>query len=89
MASAPDWPAASGRLLSLALEADKQLPKAIEAQLRAIQLEPADTNLALRLAKLYIKSGDKARAKTELEALAKLGDKYAGQAEVASLLKSL
>lgn len=75
--------------LSLALEADKQLPKAIEAQLRAIQLEPADTNLALRLAKLYIKSGDKARAKTELEALAKLGDKYAGQAEVASLLKSL
>ncbi len=75
--------------LALALEADKQWPKAIEAQARAIKLEPADPGLVLRLAKLYIQSGDKARAKAELEALAKLGDKFAGQAEVATLMKSL
>jgi putative PEP-CTERM system TPR-repeat lipoprotein len=75
--------------LSMALEAENQLPKAIEAQARAIKLEPADHNLPLRLAKLYIKSGDKTRAKAELEALAKVGDKFAGQAEVASLMKSL
>ncbi len=74
---------------SMALEVENQLPKAIEAQARAIKLEPGDHNLALRLAKLYIKSGDKPRAKAELEALAKLGDKFAGQAEVATLLKPL
>jgi protein involved in temperature-dependent protein secretion len=75
--------------LSMALEAENQLPKAIEAQARAIKLEPADHGLVLRLAKLYIKSGDKPRAKAELEVLAKLSDKFAGQAEVAALLKSL
>jgi predicted Zn-dependent protease len=75
--------------LALALEADNQLPKAIEAQGRAIRLEPGDSGLVLRLAKLYIKSGDKVRAKAELEALAKLGDKFSGQAEVATLMKSL
>jgi putative PEP-CTERM system TPR-repeat lipoprotein len=75
--------------LALALEADNQLPKAIEAQARAIRLEPSDSGLVLRLAKLYIKSGDKPRAKAELESLAKLGDKFTGQAEVATLMKSL
>ena len=75
--------------LALALEAENQLPKAIEAQARAIKLEPGDSGLVLRLAKIYLKAGDKPRAKAELEALAKLGDKFAGQAEVASMLKAL
>jgi putative PEP-CTERM system TPR-repeat lipoprotein len=75
--------------LALALEVDKQLPKAIEAQGRAVKLEPANPELALRLAKLYIKADDKSRARAELEALSKLGDKYAGQAEVAQLMKAL
>jgi cellulose synthase operon protein C len=71
------------------LEAENQLPKAIETQKRAISLAPKDPALNLRLAKLYIKSGDKAGARTELDALAKLGERFAGQAEVATLLKSL
>jgi putative PEP-CTERM system TPR-repeat lipoprotein len=75
--------------LSMAQEADNQVPKAIESQKRAIQMDPNDASLTLRLAKLYIKAGDKARARAELEALAGKGDKYAGQAEVATLLKSL
>jgi len=75
--------------LAVALEAEKQIPKAIEAQVRALRLQPNDPNMTLRLGKLYIKSGDKARARAELEALSKLGDKFAGQAEVASLLKTL
>ena len=65
------------------------MPKAIETQLRAVRLSVNDPTMTMRLAKLYIKSGDKARAKAELESLAKLGDKYPGQAEVASLLKTL
>ncbi len=75
--------------LAVALEADNQIPQAIEAQKRAVALQPKDGNLTLRLAKLYIKSGDKARARAELEALSQLGNKFAGQAEVSSLLKTL
>ena len=75
--------------LSMALEAGNELPKAIDAQQRAIALAPQDGTLTLRLAKLYIKQGDKPRARAELEALVKLGDRYPGQAEVANLLKSL
>lgn len=75
--------------LSTVLEANNQLPKAIETQKRAIAADPKDSTLPLRLAKLYIKAGDKDRARAELEALAKLGDKFNGQAEVAALLKTL
>ena len=75
--------------LATALEAGKQLPKAIEVQKRALALRPNDTALSLRLAKLYIKQGDKTLARAELDALAQLGDKFSGQAEVATLLKSL
>ena len=74
---------------AIALEADNQLPKAIETQKRAIALEPKDPGLTLRLAKMYIKAGDKPRARAELDVLSKLGEKFAGQAEVASLLKTL
>jgi len=75
--------------LATALEAENQLPKAIEAQKRAAALDAKDANLALRLAKLYLKTGDKLRARAELESIAKLGDSYPGQPEVTSLLKSL
>lgn len=75
--------------LATVLEADNQIGKAIDAQKRAIAAAPKDPALNLRLAKLYIKSGDKAGARAELDALAKLGDRFNGQAEVASLLKTL
>ena len=75
--------------LASALEADKQLPRAVEVQKRALALRPKDSALSLRLAKLYIKQGDKKLARVELDALAQLGDKFIGQAEVAALLKSL
>lgn len=75
--------------LASALAADNQLPKAIEAQKRAIALEPKDPGMSLRLAKLYLKAGDKTLARNELDALTRLGDKFKGQAEVAALLKTL
>jgi hypothetical protein len=43
----------------------------------------------MNLAKIYIKSGDKARAQAELETLAKLGDRFPAQAEVTAMLGSL
>ena len=75
--------------LATALGSENKLPKAIEVQKSAIARSPSDPGLKLGLAKLLIKSGDKAYARSELEDLAKLGDKFKGQAEVASLLKSL
>ena len=75
--------------LALAYGAENKLPKAIEIQKLAISRSPNDPGLKLTLAKLLIKSGDKAYARAELEDLAKLGEKFREQAEVSSLLKSL
>lgn len=75
--------------LATALAAEGQLPEAIKVQKDAIARNPADATLKLGLAKLLIQSGDKTYARAELEDLAKLGDKFRGQAEVAALLKSL
>lgn len=75
--------------LALAQEAENQLAQAIETQKRAVALAPKDGHMALRLARLYLKAGEKALARNELEALGKLGDRFAGQAEVAELLKTL
>ena len=75
--------------LATALAAEKNLSKAIEAQKRAIILSPQDGSLKLNLARHYIQNGEKPQAKAELDALAAMGNKFSGQAEVATLLKSL
>jgi putative PEP-CTERM system TPR-repeat lipoprotein len=75
--------------LAFTLEVENQLPKAIEVQKRAAQLEPRSPGLRLRLAQLLIKKGDKAGAREELEKLAKLGSQFEAQAEVTALLKGL
>ena len=75
--------------LALALEADNQLPRAAATQKRAVALDPKDALLRLRLAKLYLKQGDKSGAREVLEALTKLNDGSAARAEAAALLKTL
>ena len=75
--------------LAAALAAENQLPQAIEVQARAVARNPGDPGLKLSLARLYAKEGDKARARSELEGLARLGDKFPDQAEVTKLLRSL
>lgn len=75
--------------LSLALESEDQLPRALQVQKRATELEPKNATMRLRLARLLIKKGDKADARAELETLARLGTAFADHAEVQSLLKSL
>jgi cellulose synthase operon protein C len=73
--------------LAFALAADKQLPRAIEVQKQALARAPKDASLRLNLAKLYLQAGEKAQARGELDTLAKLGDGFRGQAEVAQLQK--
>ena len=75
--------------LAIALAAEGKMPQALELQKSAVQRSGGDPGLKLGLAKLLIKSGDKAYARAELEDLAKLGDRFRDQAEVASLLKTL
>lgn len=67
----------------------KSYPRAIDLQLKAVSLQPSNSGLRLGLAKIYIKSGDKEKARAELETLEKLGDKFSAQSEVALLLRTL
>ncbi len=75
--------------LATVLADEGQATKALEIEKKAIALNPDSPPLRLNLAKLYLKTGDKAQAKAELLALSKLGDKFGGQAEVGELLKTL
>ena len=56
---------------------------------KAVTMRPANPKFRLNLAKLYIQARDTAHAKTELDTLAKLGDKFPSQPEVAELRKRL
>jgi len=85
---APNQPALMDTL-ALLLADKNEHAKAIELQKKAVDIQPKNPALRLNLAKVYLKSGDKARAKVELEALAALGDKFSSQTEVATLLKPL
>jgi putative PEP-CTERM system TPR-repeat lipoprotein len=73
--------------LALAQAVEGQPAKALETQKRAVGLEPKSPSLRLHLARLLIKEGRKSDAKSELEALAKLGAAFGSQDEVQALLK--
>jgi predicted Zn-dependent protease len=73
--------------LAFTLATDNQLPRAIEIQTQAVAAAPEAHQFVLQLAKLHLQAGDKPSARAELNKLAKLGDAFARQAEVAELLK--
>jgi predicted Zn-dependent protease len=56
---------------------------------KAVAAAPNAAPLRLKLAQALIKAGQTVAARKELETLAKLGDKFADQAEVAKLMQSL
>lgn len=66
-----------------------QVPRALQLQKKAVEIDPDAGGLRLTLARLYVQSGDKAAARAELDALAKLGDKFPQQGEVRELLARL
>jgi putative PEP-CTERM system TPR-repeat lipoprotein len=75
--------------LAIALAEENQFDRAVTLQKKAIELQPQDPSLRLTLAKIYVKAGDKARAKDELLRLSKTGAAFPGQAEVTEMLKTL
>lgn len=85
-ALAPNQPAFMDTLASL-LSEKGEYAKALELQQKALSLQPANPQLKLNLAKIYLKGGKRELAKKELNELAKLGEKFPAQAEVAALLK--
>jgi putative PEP-CTERM system TPR-repeat lipoprotein len=74
---------------AMVLSARGDHAKAIELQTKAVELQPTNEALRLNLARIYVASGDKQRAKGELDSLIKLGDKHSSYAEATALLKSL
>ena len=83
---APNQPAFMDTLAML-LSDKGEYAKALALQTKALALQPKNPALKLNLVKIYIQSGQKDLAKKELDELAKLGAAFAGQAEVAQLLK--
>ncbi|HEX6736193.1 MAG TPA: XrtA/PEP-CTERM system TPR-repeat protein PrsT [Azonexus sp.] len=63
--------------------------RAIELLRKAHQIAPQAAAIQFNLAKVLMKGGQKDAARKELDALAKLGDKFPQQAEVARLQKEL
>ena len=85
---APDQPALMDTLAMLLAERN-EYGRAIELLNKALKIQPANAKHRLNLARIYVSAGDKVRARTELEMLSQLGDKFAGQPEVSTLLKGL
>ena len=88
VAAAPNQPALLDTLAQ-AHAAEQQIGPAITLQKQALALQPDDPALRLTLARFYGQAGEKRLAKAELDRLQALGDHFAGQAEVAVLLKGL
>jgi putative PEP-CTERM system TPR-repeat lipoprotein len=88
IALAPKQPAFTDTLAML--YSDKNdYAKALDWQTKTLAMAPQNPLYKLNLARIHIKGGKKDLARKELDELAKLGDKFAGQAEVATLLKGL
>ena len=88
VAAAPNQPALMDTLAQ-AYAVDQQVDKAIAMQQRVLSLQPDNPDLRLNLARFYLQAKEKRLAKAELVRLEALGDRFAGQAEVAALIKGL
>ena len=86
--SVPNSPPIMDTLASAMADAG-QVDKAVELQKKVVGMSPNYMDARLTLARLAMRSGDKKLARTELEKLAYLGDKFTAQAEVAELLRNL
>ncbi|MCM8596595.1 XrtA/PEP-CTERM system TPR-repeat protein PrsT [Accumulibacter sp.] len=85
---APNQPAVMDTLAGLLAEKG-DTSRALDLFRKALELAPDASVIRLNYARALIKAGQKAEAKAQLDQLAKLGDKFAAQAEVAQLLKGL
>jgi putative PEP-CTERM system TPR-repeat lipoprotein len=85
---APNQPAIMDTLGTLLVDQGKT-ERGLELLGKAVQQVPEAGGIRLNLAKALIKAGKKPEARQQLEVLAKLGDNFPAQSEVAALLKGL
>jgi cellulose synthase operon protein C len=85
---APNQPAFMDTLAMLLSEKGDHA-RAVALELKALALQPDNATFRLNLAKIYLAAGEKPHAKTELDAVAKLGDKHPLYPEASALLKTL
>jgi putative PEP-CTERM system TPR-repeat lipoprotein len=85
---APNQPALMDTLGMLQVE-QGQATQGIALLRKALEVAPQASDIRFNLARALIKNGDKSGARSELETLAKLGDKFPRQPEVGELLKTL
>ena len=88
LALAPNQPPFMDTLAML-LSDKGDYAKALDMQTKVLALQPDNLGFKFNLAKIHIKGGKNDLARKELEDLAKQGDKFAAQSEVAAMLKSL
>ena len=85
---APNQPAQMDTLAVLLMEKG-ETQRAFELFRQALELAPQAAVIRLNYARALIKAGQKSEAKKQLDEVAKLGDKFPAQAEVAELQKGL
>ncbi|MBK7325008.1 MAG: PEP-CTERM system TPR-repeat protein PrsT, partial [Propionivibrio sp.] len=85
---APDQPALMDTLGVLLVDKG-DTARGLELLQKAVSLAPQSALIRFNFAKALVKAGKKDEAKRELDELAKLGDKFPAQTEVAKLLQGL
>lgn len=85
---APEQPAIVDTLGWLLVEKG-ETARGLELLQKAVSLAPQNPSIRFNLAKALVKAGKKDEAKRELDELAKLGDRFPAQTEVAKLLQGL
>jgi putative PEP-CTERM system TPR-repeat lipoprotein len=85
---APDQPPFMDTLGVLLIEKG-DVTRGVDLLQKAVAIAPDAAGIRLNLARGLIKAGQKDAARKELDTLAKLGEKFPGQAEVARLTKEL
>ena len=75
--------------LAMLLSAKGDYAKALEWENKALAQQPENGRLKLNLAKIHARGGNKTLARQQLEPLAKLGDAFPAQVEVARLMNAL
>lgn len=75
--------------LALVLAESGEAERAVATAKRCVELAPYDQNYRLTLARVYLRTGDKVNAKTELSTLLQTGRSFRKYDEVDRLLKTL
>ena len=85
---APDNPSIMDTLAMIMIDSERVAP-AIDLLNKALARNQGDLNIRFHLAQAYVKTGEHAKARQELESVIQTGQKFDSETEARSLLRSL